>query len=276
MAANLTEPEIPEWMKKALECPVCLDIIMDPPVFVCDHSQGHSMCSNCHKSIQLKDNMCPVCRGPLGNRRNLCLESLVENIPNKITCMFDGCDFKRSKEAVVAKHEESCEYRLVPCAQCNTEVSVKELAEHINNCGRTGDPIFFDSSATSSSVILRSAYSLPINMRRQQVMKNRDDPSMNFLMNWHTMDGGGRVFWISYIGPRKMAKTFKYTLKVQANPADKPHILEGAKKCAPCDLSFDEVKRKVCAVFLDKESIEEATEGRDDVDIPVSLIIEKV
>ena len=116
------KPEIPEWMKKALECPVCLDIIMDPPVFICDNYQGHSMCSNCHKSIQQNDKMCPVCRGPMGNRRNLGLESLVENIPNKVTCRFQGCVFKRSKGSVVVKHEQSCEYRLVPCGQCNTEI----------------------------------------------------------------------------------------------------------------------------------------------------------
>jgi len=97
------KPEIAEWMKKALECPVCLEIIMDPPVFICENSQGHSMCSTCHKSIQQKDKMCPVCRGPMENRRSVGLETLVENIPNKATCKFEGCDFKRSDYMVVIK-----------------------------------------------------------------------------------------------------------------------------------------------------------------------------
>jgi len=273
MAANLTEPEIPEWMKKALECPVCLDIIMDPPVFICENSQGHSMCFNCHKSIQLKDKICPVCRGPMENRRNVCLESLVESMPNKVTCRSEGCHFKRSKEAVVAKHEESCEYRLVPCGQCDSKVTVEQLSEHVASCGGNGKLDFAGVSVWSNN------WRIPKTMRCQQVMKSTADQSMTFLLNWHTMGDSVKVFWISYIGPRDIARTFRYTFKVLPGPDPvllKPNVLEVTRKCVPCDLSFEEVKRQMCAVFLDKETLEEAREGTEDDKIGIQLMIEKV
>merc|ERR1719423_216251 len=43
---------IPDWMEQGLECPVCLETIMDSPVFICENPQGHSMCSGCHESLQ--------------------------------------------------------------------------------------------------------------------------------------------------------------------------------------------------------------------------------
>ena len=44
--------ELPEWyrdMEKDLECPVCLNSILDPPVYVCENQ--HDLCSTCHEKL---------------------------------------------------------------------------------------------------------------------------------------------------------------------------------------------------------------------------------
>ena len=64
-------------------------------------------------------------------------ENMAEKLP-KVTCKFDGCDFKRSEEAAVKKHEESCENRLVPCDRCqgSGKIMQKELAQqHLTGGG---------------------------------------------------------------------------------------------------------------------------------------------
>ena len=43
---------LPAWykeMEKDLECPVCLNNILDPPIYVCVNQ--HGLCSTCHKKL---------------------------------------------------------------------------------------------------------------------------------------------------------------------------------------------------------------------------------
>ena len=123
-----------QGMKDDLTCPVCLDIMEDPPIYVCENPKGHPLCAECHQSLKEAKKtcqaVCPVCRVPLADRRNLSQESLVEKLPGKITCKFQGCDFKRSNKEAVNKHEEeSCEHRYVPCAYCHDEVGMKHIID---------------------------------------------------------------------------------------------------------------------------------------------------
>ena len=71
------------------------------------------------------------------------------------------------------------------------------------------------------------------------------------------------MFWISYIGAKDSARKFKYTMQVKASEKSQKYHSEGTKWCVPCDLYHDEVKRKVCAIFLDEELVEEAMRGND-------------
>ena len=95
-------------------------------------------------------------------------------------------------------------------------------------------------------------------------MKGRPALCDLFLMNWHTLLEGGKMFWISYIGAKDSARKFKYTMQVKASENSQKYHSEGTKWCVPCDLSLEEVKRKVCAIFLDKELVEEAMRGNND------------
>ena len=52
MAATVRSKELPAWykeMEKDLECPVCLNNFLDPPIYVCVNM--HELCFTCHKKL---------------------------------------------------------------------------------------------------------------------------------------------------------------------------------------------------------------------------------
>jgi len=254
--------EIPAWMKKALECPVCLDTIMDPPVFVCENSQGHSVCSTCHNSIKKNDRVCPVCRSRMTQRRNVAMESMLEGIPNKIKCRFDGCDVRRSTEVAVKKHEEECENRYVPCAGCDdSKIGQKRLAEH-----------FIKEHRDGKRDLDNRQFNITYSMLSQSGAKGQDVYFMTdgrgpqtFLLNSCSLDRNCRLVWIAHIGPKESAYNFKYTIKVldnkEYNAGREKFVAEATRHCVPCDLSHKDVTDKLCGVVLDKDTIDQAITG---------------
>jgi len=188
------------------------------------------------------------------------LESMLENNPNKIKCQFDGCDFKRSDGEAVRKHEGDCGKRPVPCVRCDDKIGVNRLAEHIT--GKHDKKLTFQGLASKHTFTIRPGGAGTAN---QYVLKptaegHTEEPM--FLLNWYILDEGA-IYWISYIGAKASAKNFKYTFQVRVSEHEDKYHLECTRKCLPCDLSHEEVKRKLCAVFLDQELVEEAMEGND-------------
>jgi len=55
------------------QCPVCLEVPRQPPVYQCKN--GHCVCRGCHEQLT----NCPVCRVSLGNIRCLIFEKSLEN-----------------------------------------------------------------------------------------------------------------------------------------------------------------------------------------------------
>ena len=201
-------PEIPEWMKRALECPVCLEIIMDPPIYVCENPQGHSVCSTCHESLKKEGKTCPVCRKKMMNRRNVTLECMLDNNPSKVKCKFDGCDFKRSDGEAVKKHEDGCENRYVSCAFCEDKIGQKGLAEHVR-------------ARHHKTVLKCNNFGLSYRMgvqggfvKSQAIFTVSSDANCHeFLCNWCLHDDVS-MFWMAYIGPKDLASSYKYHLQV--------------------------------------------------------------
>ena len=56
----------PDYVVKSLECPVCLETIKDPPIYLCE--KGHGLCQTCREPLKAQDRPCPVCAAREGVR----------------------------------------------------------------------------------------------------------------------------------------------------------------------------------------------------------------
>jgi len=231
---------MPAWwesLKGEFECPVCLESMTDAPIFQCDNSLSHSICSKCHGTLKKARKQCPVCKANLSNRRNLTSEKIVEKLP-KVQCKLEGCSIKKSEGEAVKRHEENCEYRHIPCAHCDDKVPLKNIAEHVNvhNGNRTSTLRGF-----STSMNARISTTL-VNGQIVYRVEANDQP--RFLSNWQVSeDGITMYYWIAFVGPKESAKNFMYTLKVGEPNGAGRYLFKGTRRCVPCDLSHAEMKQ---------------------------------
>jgi len=228
---------------------------MDPPIYLCENPQSHSVCSTCHESLKKERKPCPVCRQEMKSKRNVTLEGMLENIPNKTKCNFNGCDFKRSDAEAVKKHEDECENRYVPCARCDEKISMRGLAQHVVEEHSDGDEFKVDSFGDVESFMIPSA----------GLEKNQSVTSVagghKFLENWCSLDDDLTLFWVAYIGQKGLSSKYRYTLQVRGSKKEIAFL--GARNCIPCDLSHADVKKKKWALVLDKDLLADATKEDD-------------
>ena len=118
----------PDLIKETLECPVCQKTITDPPVFLCE--KGHELCNPCREQLKSEGKPCPVCRGKLIDARSWAVEKLLKKLP-QTRCKNNGCNFERSDEELVKKHEKECTRRPVKCECCQQAVALVELHDHL-------------------------------------------------------------------------------------------------------------------------------------------------
>ena len=71
---------LPEWVANFLECPNCMKVIKEPPIFQCEN--GHVFCHACRKSMKDHDHPCTECHGKLLDVRNLVVENMLEQLPS--------------------------------------------------------------------------------------------------------------------------------------------------------------------------------------------------
>ena len=64
--------EISKDFLEDLECPICLEIPTEVPIYQCD--KGHIHCKNCHPRLT----SCSVCRSKNYNIRALMIEKLIK------------------------------------------------------------------------------------------------------------------------------------------------------------------------------------------------------
>ncbi|KAL3208767.1 hypothetical protein MRX96_052462 [Rhipicephalus microplus] len=102
------------------------------PIMQCEN--GHHLCAPCRKNVA----MCPVCRAPKGNNRNLALEKLAES--TLFLCKYRSKGFTASLLIADKKgHENSCErgfacsgwVRTHPYPSNRKKVSVDDLVVQI-------------------------------------------------------------------------------------------------------------------------------------------------
>lgn len=267
-----------EWLKEALMCPVCVEVIREPPIYLCANTMGHSLCKFCFFSRFKKQLPCPVCRQKLSLNRSLLLEKLLEELPAKECCKYWICEFRNSDVELVQKHEEECQYRKIPCGLCEERITLSKLEEHQKKAhGQKTFKLFFQGDDRFLGFLLGS-----LTLEGTQVaLYGRVGCSSGvrvaggswFLMNWDT-DQNCRIFWITYCGPRNEAKDYKYTIKI--NKDEKGECLfQASRRCVPYDISHKTMKVRRCGILIDEELIQEAAAAHNNKVIQYSIKIEK-
>lgn len=94
-----------DWVRELLECPVCFEIPL-PPIRLC--VEGHIVCNECRGRTK---GICPLCRGPNSQARNLLAEGIVARI--KTSCKYAkfGCGFTGKLTELRDHWERECDYR---------------------------------------------------------------------------------------------------------------------------------------------------------------------
>ena len=119
---------LPEDVRKDIECPVCLQLPRDIPIFQCDN--GHIICKDCKPRLEL----CPQCRTFVGHTRSLIAERIVSKIKHKCKFADDGCDKEVLFEDLQG-HEVGCDFRPIPCviSDCNELIKRSCYLSHMKN-----------------------------------------------------------------------------------------------------------------------------------------------
>jgi len=246
---------LPDWVTKFLECPVCLEIIKDPPVYLCE--KGHALCLTCREPLKAQDKPCPVCRGKLTDARNLVVENMLELLP-KIKCKNEGCTFEKSNGDLVKTHEEECRERPVKCGNCKEPIAMSKLVAHLET-EHDQKPLPYLGEERWYGVELDWNGSCPL--------VNND---LQFLVNWKDYDANAKMFWISLCGTPKQAKEYEYTIKIESSAEKKAgrvkFLLTGTGECLSCDVSHEDVKKKPTenrVMLFPRGILEKAAEGND-------------
>ena len=111
-------------LKNQIECPVCLGVPSEAPVFSCPN--GHMICNRC------KMDTCPTCKEAMGQDKSLLAVTILENIDHE--CSIYGCEETLSFEDL-GNHVRDCEHRVVRCpfAGCDETMPLMDLMKHLND-----------------------------------------------------------------------------------------------------------------------------------------------
>jgi len=266
---------LPDWVAETLECPVCLETIKDPPVFLC--TNGHELCHKCRKTLETEEKSCPVCKGELTNARARAVERMLEKLP-KTECKHDGCTFSRADAKVVKNHEEKeCRLKPVKCDKCEQQIALSKLYDHI--------------VAIHKTVILNFRFGQAIGDFTCDFKKRPEKrpfralfceaySDLKFFMNWKCFDTNLIMFWVSFAGTSVEAEEYNYTLKIRhptEKREDRQYLFTGMRDCESCDVSLEDMKVKGSALFLNKALLKSAsaTQEKDKFLIKWRFVIRK-
>lgn len=110
-----------------LECPVCLQVPTEAPIYQCNN--GHTHCKNCHPSLK----ECPLCRSKQFNFRATTTENIILTLPKSCQFVENGCPFK-AEQNLLATHEQNCNFKIVNCQKCGRQTLQFDLPRHEVNC----------------------------------------------------------------------------------------------------------------------------------------------
>ena len=240
---------------ETLECPVCLQTIKDPPVFLC--ANGHELCQKCREPLKAEGKPCPVCQGELIDVRCRAVEML-EKLP-RTECKYEGCTFARSDTQLVKSHEEKeCRMKPVKCEVCNQQVALSEIYDHFGT-NHNKVPCTIAGLGVESTYHGRwpGATQVPL------VKVNSD---LKFLINRRQYDENITMFWISLCGTQVEAEEYEYTIKIRhptEQREDRKYLFTGSRDCVSCDVSHEDMKVKGEGLLLNNALLEKAAVEND-------------
>jgi len=270
------EFSLPDWAAKSLECPVCLETIKDPPIFLCE--KGHGLCDTCREPLKAQDMPCPVCRGKLTDVRSLGLENILEQLP-KIKCKNKGCTFERADGELVKRHEdEKCRERPGKCETCQEPIPLSKLFDHlVTKHGKK--TLTYPNLGDQRSFYTKSVMQNPEYSSQRPLAKVNND--LDFLVNWRSYDANITMFWVSLCRTPMEAKEYEYTIKIESSAERKAgrskFLLTGIGECLSSEVSHEDVKKKPTEVMcFSKDILKKAAEGQDEKRLEWTLVIKKI
>jgi len=229
-------------LKDVLECPVCLKVPRQPPIYQCE--RGHCICSVCHAKLT----NCPVCRIPLGKTRSLIFEKVLSKMPH--SCKFSdyGCKMEHTKTTLEC-HEKDCGYRLVNCVDlaCQTQVPMAQLVEHMKKDHERGDFVHTESNTYRSHFIVQSSDFTGEIMWISDHIVFED---RHFFRECCRSKDGQWFVWVYMIGSRKECEEYIYTVKIMSDGREEELMYRG--RCVPLDIAKEKlVQVGNCLIFPD-------------------------
>ena len=107
-------------------------------------------------------------------------------------------------------------------------------------------------------------------------MKCKD---LTFFINRKHYNDELTMLWISFGGGQKEAEEYEYTIKIESSTARKAgrtkYLFSGTRQCVSCDVSHEDMKKKMEALCINKELLIKAAEGHDENNLEYTLKIVK-
>jgi len=239
---------------KDFECPVCLKVPREPPVYQC--KRGHCVCSACCDKVT----DCPVCRIPLGKERIRCLmlEKLLPNMKHNCKNADQGCKMEDSK-VILEAHEKDCQYQSFDCVdtRCIEKVSMMRLLEHVQkkhhgtfrwaNKGCVEIKISQQKQEVTycvpnSGVDVKTCFWAPQHYKFQD---------RHFFHQFWRNEKGQWFTWVYMIGSVTECEGYTYTLTIFSD--NTTHKLKYSGSCVPVNKSKEKVAEDGdCLIFLDQ------------------------
>ncbi|CAC5411755.1 SIAH1 [Mytilus coruscus] len=191
------------------ECPVCFDYAL-PPIMQCQ--SGHIVCQSCRQKL----NLCPTCRGPLGNIRNLAMEKVASTVMFPCKYSNSGCPVTLL-HTDKTDHEDICEHRpyCCPCpgASCKWQGSLEAVMNHLMQQHKS-----ITTLQGEDIVFLATDINLPGAVDWVMMQSCFGHNFMLVLEKQEKMEGQQMFYAIvQLIGTRKQAENFAYRLELNGH-----------------------------------------------------------
>ena len=112
---------------ESLQCPVCLEIVLEPVQTSC----GHLFCKKCVRGVT----KCPTCRKQFNRMPDHFNNRRVRSLRVKCPFTANGCKWVGDLGDVGDHEAVWCEFQTKPCPYCDfTTIQKEELQEHLKTC----------------------------------------------------------------------------------------------------------------------------------------------